>query len=453
MKTGFSTSHPRLSIAFVIALYALPILFFFISYFLITTSGEDIWQGAHNFRSGLVISPIDDAINAFNYNSRITDMYAWTVIDFFDYQFAFGPDTIFRLIDVVMSSLVFYLATYIILGRRPKLQLRDAGVFCACFVAVIVTPFGRPFYHEFSMIHNYVPLVLAMLAFSIPYLNLIRKNPPVRHLRLLAVGMLLLGIYFGMAATVTPLAFLGAVFFYCIIKRKTLTRPPAWFFTGIIGVIVGFSVCWFFGSGIDHYTNPATATAFDYIPFADIFSNIPRLFYHEFYNFGIALLPLIIIAVVCIIFVKNRRFTLSFKKTSAATRRLALAFSIFILLHLLAVSLVKAPPRLTLPAYFAGVILLLYFFTPKLNSRLLGSCVVFLTTLILATHIALRVTYHHDMATVLSEIESSPESSLCVELSRVAPPRIRIIDLSQANILVNWEEPQKIYGREVTFCK
>ena len=138
-------------------LYSLPIIFFLVSYFLITTSGEDIFQGANNFRTGLALNPLGDAINAFNFNSRITDMYAWPVIDYFDYQFAFGPDIIFRLIDVIIASAVFYFATYIILSRKPKLIIKDALIFCAIFSVFIVTPIGRVFYLEFSMIHNYVP--------------------------------------------------------------------------------------------------------------------------------------------------------------------------------------------------------------------------------------------------------------------------------------------------------
>ena len=191
------TNKTKKQIFFSVILYALPILFFIISYFLLTTSGEDIWQGAGRFRTSATLNPFQDAVNAFNFNSRITDMYAWAVIDFFDYQFSFGPDIIFRILYVLMASATFYLATYIILGRKPKLLIKDALVFCATFSLFIFTPFGRPFYHEFSMIHNYVPLALSTLLFSIPYLNLIRNQAPQKHLTLLTIGMLFLGLYFG----------------------------------------------------------------------------------------------------------------------------------------------------------------------------------------------------------------------------------------------------------------
>ena len=441
-------------------LYALPVLFFVISYFLITTSGEDIWQGAGNFRTGLVISPLEDAKNAFLFDSRITDMYAWTVIDFFDYQFCFGPDLIFRLIDVAMAIATFYCATYLALGYRPKLIIKDALVFCACFVAVIITPFGRPFYSEFSMIHNYTPLALAMLLFSIPYLKLFSTPPTIKHPALFATGLLLLGVFFGMSAAITPLAFLLAVVIICIVRHKTLKRPPLWFFAGLLGIAIGFSICWFVGSGVSHYTNPVTAATFDYIAPAEIFNSpataLPRLLWHEVYNFGITFLPLLAIAVIGLIFDPYRRqfFTRKFYRTLPTSfKYFSLALAVFFVIHLLGASLVKAPPRLIMPAYFAGVIFVFRFFVPRLNSKLLGAGIIILTVLILGLHTTFLGIYHHTTAKVFSEIKASESSAVCIDASRINPPRIPAISLSQAGMLVDWGSPQFIYNKEVTFCK
>ncbi|MBR5939200.1 hypothetical protein IKZ77_01450, partial [Candidatus Saccharibacteria bacterium] len=229
-----SRPNSKLNKILPILIYLVPIFFFIISYFLTTTSGEDIHQGANNFRFTTNIDPLNDAASAFNYNSRITDMYAWSVIDFYDYQFRFGPDIIFRLLDIILASAVFCFATYVILNRKPKLTLKDASIFCALFLFLIVTPFGRAFYNEFSMIHNYVPLALITIVFAIPYLKLAQKNS-INHPILFNALLPIFGLYFGMAATITPLAFLSTVIIYCIINRKKLSRPPIWFYTGIIG--------------------------------------------------------------------------------------------------------------------------------------------------------------------------------------------------------------------------
>lgn len=447
-----TTKDAKKTTIFAIILYSLPILFFIVSYFLITTSGEDNFQGAGNWRNGFTVSPISDAIGAFNFNSRITDMYAWSAIDFYDYQFMFGPDTILRLIDVALATAVFYFSTYIILERKPKLIIKDALVFCATFVCFIVTPFGRPFYHEFSMAHNYVPLALIALVFLIPYLRLITKNPIKNHQKLLSIAIPFLGIYFGMSATITPLAFIAATILYCIIMRKKLTRPPIWFFTGIISTVIGFLICWLAGSGVDHYTDPVVASTFDYISLSNILENplteLPHLLWHEIYNFGIVLIPLIIIFVICYIFSKPK---IKFKTLPTTTKNLILIFSIFIIIHILGASLIKAVPRLLIPAYLMGIVIILKVFTPHIQSKIIGVSIVTLTTLIVILHTCFLSVYRQTTNEVLEEIKNTDATEMCIDESRVKPPRIPVIDLSQASIY--WSAPEPIYGKTITACK
>ena len=437
-----------------IILYSLPVLFFIVSYFLITTSGEDIFQGANNFRTDMALAPIDDAINAFNYNSRITDMYAWSVIDYFDYQYSFGPDTIFRLIDVVLVSGVFYFATYIVLGRKPKLIIKDSLVFCATFLTFIITPFGRVFYTEFSMIHNYVPLALATLLFSMPFLKLAQNQTfTKKHQKILNIFLPILGIYFGMAATITPLAFLATTVIYCLIKRKKLTRPPLWLFTSLVGVITGFAICWLVGSGVDHYTS-AQAINFDYAPLSDFFSSplsfISKVLWHEVYNFGLVLLPLCALFIICYLFSKPK---IKIKKLDQKTKNLILIFTLFIVIHLLGASLIKAPFRLSIPAYLAGIIILLKIFTPTINSKLISVAIVLLIVPILLIHAVLLIKYRSQTAEVFKTIQASDDTNLCIEAKQTSPPRLRFVDLSQADILVDWGYPEPIYGKNITVCK
>ena len=73
-------------------LYGLPVIFFGVCYFLMTVWGEDIIQGQGRHQTSGTISWGRSGIN-----SRLSDMYAWTVINFFDFQYGFGVDTVFRL--------------------------------------------------------------------------------------------------------------------------------------------------------------------------------------------------------------------------------------------------------------------------------------------------------------------------------------------------------------------
>ncbi|MBQ3347985.1 GtrA family protein [Candidatus Saccharibacteria bacterium] len=467
LKSKFK--KPTKSQVFACLLYLLPIIFAFTTAFLITTSGEDIHQGAGNLTNGTAIDVATDAANAFNFNSRLTDMYAWSVIDFYDYQYQFGPDTIFRLIDVAMITAVFYFATYLILNRKPRLQIKDALIFCACFSVFIITPFGRAFYHEFSMIHNYVPLALITLLFSIPYLNLVHhlKSPKAAtaaaplffstHPIVGAIILLILGVAFGMSATITPLAFLATVILFCLIRRKSLVRPPLWFYSGLIGCITGFLVCWLAGSGVDHYASTSTAATFDYIAPSDIFTNLPRLIYHELYNFGITLAPLFGIFLLCLIFLNRPKALLSkvhLTHLSPATVNILLIFALFIIIHILGASLIKSPPRLLIPAYLAGIILIFRLFAPHLKFHApLTSVIVIFTTSIVIIHTIFLLKYRSEMSLVLDQIKNSTKTTLCISPDSTRPTRIPVLDLAEANMLVDWGYPEPIYGKEIVSCE
>ena len=459
MNLQLSAKHPYLYKFFIYFLYALPIIFSIFSVFLITTSGEDNFQGANNFSNGVTINTIQDAKNAFEFNSRITDTYAWTAIDFYDYQFKFGPDTFLRLIDIAMFSTVFYLSTYLILSRKPKLFIKDALIFCTIFTAFIITPFGYTFYREFSMIHNYVPLALVTLLFVIPYIKLLTKQPVTKSLPYLyAFYLLIIGIIFGMSATITPLAFLATVVIYLIVRRKHLTKPPLWFYTGIFGAIVGFLICWLAGSGVDHYTNTsATATTFDYIPFSDIFANIPKLIFHNLYNFALVFIPLAIVFIPCFIFLKKRKTLFSkahFTHLSPTTINLILVFATFIIIHILGASLIKSPPRLLIPAYLAGLIIVFRLFLPHLKfNTILTFFITTATFMVVVVHAILLIKYHFEMSKVLDDVKNSTETIICINPEDTKPTRIPLLDLSQANIIVDWNQPEPIYNKQIVSCR
>ena len=455
------TTNPKKNKILAIILYLLPILFFIVSYFLITTSGEDVHQGAGSLRNGIELNATDDMANAFKHSGRITDMYAWSVIDLYDYQYQFGIDTLFRIIDVILISSSFYLATSIILGRRPKLIIKDALVFCSTFVAVVFSMFGRRLYTEFSMIHNYVPLVFVTLLFGIPYLKLLLYRPATHKPILLAILLLPLGIIFGLSTTITPLAFLATVIIYLIIDHKNLPKLPAWFFTGLIGLVIGSAISFFLSSGINDYTNnPVAAANFDYISLAEFFSNpfstAPRLLFHLAYNFGILLLPLVIYFIAAVFFSKSFRQVFvkhPFKSLSKNTKRLIISFSLFIIIHTLATIQIKTPPRILIPAYFAGVILIFKIFVPHIKSHLFAPTIIVLTISAVVLHTVFLSIYHAKAGAILEEIKSSPDDSLCIDWSRNVADRIPIINLSQEYLLVDWGYPEPIYGKSVTICQ
>lgn len=436
---------------FSILLYLLPIMFFIVSYFLITTSGEDTFQGAENFRHTSV-DIINDSISAFNYNGRLTDMYAWSVIDLFDYQFSFGPDIVFRIIDVLLASGVFYLITYIIINRKPKLIIKDALIYCASFLIFILSPFGFSFYSGFSIIHNYVTLAFILLLFFVPFLRLF-SGKKFRHPIIINLFFPLLGIIFGMSSTITPIAFLLTIAIYCIFKRQKLPSLPLWFFTGLAGLIIGFCVSFFFGPGVSHYTDvTAAANNFNYIPISDIFTNplstIFQLTRHTFHNFLIVLAPLLAYFCICLIFAKKPRFS-NFKHSKG----LVLSLLFFIFIHTIATLQISAPARLLSPAYLAGIVLILKLFSPTINSKILTTIIPISTTIIIIIHTVFLIQYRTKISIVLEEIKASTDNNICIEYERIKSPNLPLIKLGQEDFLVDWGTPQTIYQKNVTICE
>ena len=211
---------------------------------------------------------------------------------------------------------------------------------------------------------------------------------------------------------------------------------------------------------VNYANNPSSAETFDYVSFTDFISNpiqtLPHLLFHALYNFTMVLLPLVLITIIAIVFSKSfRRIFIKhpIKPLSPNTKRLLLAFTLFIFIHVFASIQIKSPPRILIPAYLAGVILILRIFTPHRKSFFLGSVIVVLTLSAIIIHTVFLGIYHHNTAIILEEINSSPESSLCIEKSRNLAPRLPIINLSQEYMIVDWGYPEPIYGQNITFCQ
>ena len=255
-------------------LYGLPVIFFGVCYFLMTVWGEDIIQGA-----GTAPDVWNDIVGAFRHNSRLSDMYAWTVINFFDFQYSFGVDTIFRLIDVAIATWIIYLLASLILGRWPRLQLKDSLVFALSFLVILVTPHGYTLYRGFSVIHNYLIIGLATVAFGLPFVRSL-AGQKVSKMYQKWWFALIIGLIFGMSSNITPIAFLIC---FVLVKLWQMWRTksggkawrlPAWQWWMLAGMIITVAVAYIFGAGVSTYANnPVYTETYDYLAFSEIFAN------------------------------------------------------------------------------------------------------------------------------------------------------------------------------------
>ncbi len=455
-------------------LYGLPVIFFAVCYFLITTTEEDIAQGAN--------TPPDvwyDLLAAFRNNARLSDMYAWAVINFFDYQYSFGVDTIFRLIDLAAALGLLALLVSLVLGRRPRWNLKDATIFAGSFLLIFLTPFGYTLYRGFSMIHNYLIIALALLGFSLPFLRkLSGKAIPTGYRKwYLAIPM---GLVFGLSANFPPLAFLAS---YLLVKfiewwkiRKQKSKwhkilPESWEWLMVGSMIYSMLIGYILGPGVSGYaSDPVYTVSYDYVAVADIVTSLGgsviRLVKHVIVNFGRTFVPaLLFLALswtIAWVYSKKTKMKLEFLPQEVGTRNLLMAILTFCGFCTLAGTQIIMPIRLCLPAYLGLVVVLLVLgvnwwkqLRPSQNAlEFMGVGFAILIIVLISVRSFLAWDFHERVGDVLQTIEKSDESSLCINLDEATQRRKTPFNIMQQEetFVERRTTEQIIYGKRVTYC-
>ena len=450
---------------FAITLFSFPVLFFIISYFLNTVSAEDIYQGANTFTGAF-----ESAINVLFNHGRLADAYGFFVIKFFNYQFEFGVDFFFRLIDVFMGCATIYLLVAFALGRRLQLTIKDALLFNIAAILLFLAPIGRTLYSGFSIIHNYLLIGLLPLLFFIPFIRELNgaKLPQSLFFNIL---MFMLGVIFGLSSNLVPLAFIIALLIigcYKLCRHQTFqTWLLPWKVSSLLGVVTGILLSFFVFSGINGYMNESYMSVNDYLPFTDLLispvSSLPKLFTHEFHNFRRLLLPLGAVAIALfafyfVIFKRHHATKLHFSKTQ---KILTFFVLIFMFTNMLTLSQIIAPHRLIYPAYLCGIIFVLILvslvfdsFITRIPKTLLVIATSIISLILVVTHAYLLLSYRAQTAQILYNIKTSPKSVLCINRSdttlhhTIAGSPL----LAQDEMLIDWTMPAQIYNKTVTFC-
>ncbi len=460
-------------------LYLLPVVFFAICYFLITATEEDIAQGA-----GTTPDVWGDLVAGFRYNARLSDMYAWAVINFFDYQYSFGVDTIFRLLDLAAVVGVLLLLASVILGHRPRAELKDALVFMGCFLLLVLTPYGYTLYRGFSMIHNYLIISLALLGFSLPFIRKLSGGvvPKLYRKWWVAIPM---GLVFGMSANFPPLAFLAT---YAVVKIWQIfkasrasrasrvgkgdyaqVRPEAWEIMMIGGMLATMMVGYVFGPGLSNYaSDPMYVTVYDYVPFGEIFQNfggsVVRIFKHMISNFARVLVPVVAVLVggiiVALVRAKRMGKKMEWLPKDRGLRGLLAVLAVFGMFSVLAGSQIIMPVRLCLPAYLAllvATVILIRTWWQELGARGLGVTTVLMILAAVAT-IAIRTVFawdfHERVGEALAMIRDSEESEVCVNQEELQHrPKMPFGMFQQEETFVlRQKNKYVIYGKDVVYC-
>ena len=446
-------------------LFALPVIFFVVSYFLITVSGEDIFQGV-----GTAPAVWKDMWEAFSHNARIPDMYAWVVINFFDYQYSFGVDTIFRLIDVLLAVGMLYLMTEVALGKKPKFTLGAGMLWALGFIMIFLTPHGRVLYAGFSAIHNYLLIVVISLGFGFWYLRQLRNETEneAGWERWLMLGF---GVVFGMSSNLTPVAFLitavGLMGIMMIRKKSVkgvIQKIPRWGILGVVGILLGMGVSYIGGPGVTGYLESGYTTEYDYVSFKEVLAepgqSAVRLVKHMVKNLARVVGPVAGVLLVLGVFARIlKRGKIKWWPEDRGTRRVLAVLGGFMIVHVVIAVQLNAPLRILLPAYVAGVMVVMilareWFREGKILweiASVVGLIIVMIG--IVGVRTVLAIEYRGKAGAVLERIRTAEGEVVCVTREEVRSRVLPVVYLGQEDMLADWAMPAKVYGKEVRWCE
>lgn len=456
------------STATAAALFTLPAVFFSIVYFLQVVSSEDIFQGA-----GRPVSIINDALSAFHWSARLGDMYAWSVINFFDYTYKFGVDTIFRLVDVFLAIGIFFIMSVLVLGRRPRLEIRDALLFGISFLVFFLSDYSRSLMASFSQIHNYLLIAFLSLVFLLPFVRQLRGKylspKPLNKLM-----MLVLGFFFAFSSNVTPVAFLTTAGLVVLYDRAVLKRAisfkkilQSWQIFAVIGMLAAMFVMYVIGPGFSSYTHGYNSS---YVSIKSLITaplvNGPALIGNMVHNFqSVASALLMMLLVVLIEYVIARKKLIPKQQEPIAGIRFSAIALLFFIINILAVSQIDVPSskmtRILLPAYICVIVSVLFTVNRlliladvKKKTLLLFALPVLLLTSVITADIGTVMVRHRQQASVVLErIKDTESKDVCVTQADEPTAKSPVLKYYQAKLFIDWSMPATIYNKQVNWCK
>lgn len=439
-------------------LYVLPVIFLIITYFCMTVTTEDMFQYA-----GVKSDYTFGFTQAFKYNSRLSDMYAWTIIRGFDYQFKFGfPDTLFRTVDVLSAVGIVLMITWVILGKRPRLRLPDGAVFCGVTLALFLNHWCESLYVAFSHIHNYLFICFFSMLLFLPFsLKILGREVPQGPL--MCVFMLLCGFLFGFSSNVTPAAFLIVIFIaglYLLFRKKLkpLSLLKLWELWAVIGILCACYVMYVVGRGYSAYTTGGYAEYTFYISIRDALRNPGLLISHILHNLYV-ILPCILVLTSALIFEIAAYKKELFNTGSRRPVWFSAICLLFVLAHCIAMSQIHMDTiiRLFMPAYLVTVMSVGFTAVRVLRLACLSMTARRLAAVLTAALMAAavsdmaysRISYSSAVHQILETVRTSPDEVVYVPRSAFDVKKTDIFGFYQDPMLTDWSSDHPVYGKHI----
>jgi len=402
---------------FCAASYTLIGAFFLSLYMLMTMGFEDLYQKAAYLNASLA----ENLVATFKYIPRLGEFYQKATIVHMDAQVSSVADVIFRVLIALAAVAFVYLATYLILARRPKLKYKDALIFLLVFMFLIIGPFRDVFMDHFATVNNYLFAILAFVAL----LLLFRLKSNFKH-PLALLGVLLLGFVVGISTEITPLAIIFIVVgltAYLVFKKRLKIKDIIFKYRtqiiAVVGIVCGL-IFFYVGAGISTRVDGAYREVYDYVSIFSIIRDpllILRLIEHIDYNLRYLtyVIPGILIFIMTeYYFLKSR---IAVKKTYLNIQVYCLAF---VILYVLATSQIKLLDdlyfRFMLPVFVVMTISTLMFVnhllelikpTQKILCAVTVAAAVIVTIATIDLNFAM-IRFHRKVAPDVSKVELVP---------------------------------------------
>lgn len=202
---------------------------------------------ADDFAYSFIFGTNIKVTNLFDiFNSLHIHYFTWggrLVAHFFGQTFLLLGKPIFNIFNAIMFTSLIVLIIYFVRLRKMD-RFNDIQ---ALFVVLILCWFGLPNFGETSIwligSVNYLWTTVFILLFLLPYRYLIIQKLLLKDTYLNCIGIALIGFLAGMTNENTgSINCMLVVIFYLYLRWFKFVKLPKWFYTGSIGVFLGFIV-------------------------------------------------------------------------------------------------------------------------------------------------------------------------------------------------------------------
>lgn len=279
-------AHPKRERIICSIGYIIIPLFFLTLYLIMYMSYEDIYQSY----AGSSSSTLDIINVTYHALPRIGELYQRVAVHFMDISTSFGLNLCFRIITAILAILLVYLASFFVLKKRPRLQYKDLAIFLGFFLICMISEVSEVFTFRFSYANNYIIAAVLTIGFLLPF-RLHSKTKSIWQI----IGMVILGVLFGMSTEIGPLAILIIFSVWACIKlakkqlhiKKILQSYKMQIF-GIIGMLIGIALVFSTGS-LFNRAGGSYGEYYDYVSLFDVFKKdsalvLYKLWQHAWFN-------------------------------------------------------------------------------------------------------------------------------------------------------------------------